>query len=175
MVRFTNTDALSSDSTTNPVEGMGRSGQEEYVQRQLPGTKSIKIPNSSVGLVIGKQGATIKSLEQQSGAKISIGNCTLCNSSPCHCMDSTRTITMTGPPNALAQAEDLIFGKVHHVVHSQIFPPLLPICFPPSCVCRSLPIFFVTSDRTPVGASLMTTARFNLQHHYELSDVANMN
>ncbi|KAF8080836.1 hypothetical protein N665_0919s0002 [Sinapis alba] len=66
-------------------------------------TKKIDIPNMRVGVIIGKGGETIKSLQLQSGAKIQVTRD----------MDSdpnaaTRTVDLTGTPDQISRAEELI-------------------------------------------------------------------
>jgi hypothetical protein len=68
----------------------------------------VNVPNESVGLVIGKQGATIKMLEGQSGARIQIAK-------ECPPGNNMRPITVTGPPNCVEHAKQLILGKVSGV------------------------------------------------------------
>ncbi|XP_009140721.1 far upstream element-binding protein 1 [Brassica rapa] len=66
-------------------------------------TKKIDIPNMRVGVIIGKGGETIKSLQLQSGAKIQVTRD----------MDAdpnapTRTVDLTGTPDQISRAEELI-------------------------------------------------------------------
>lgn len=65
--------------------------------------KKIEIPNMRVGVIIGKGGETIKYLQLQSGAKIQVTRD----------MDAdpnapTRTVELTGTPDQIAKAEQLI-------------------------------------------------------------------
>ncbi|VVB09037.1 unnamed protein product [Arabis nemorensis] len=66
-------------------------------------TKKIDIPNMRVGVIIGKGGETIKYLQAQSGAKIQVTRD----------MDAdpnapTRTVDLTGTPDQISKAEQLI-------------------------------------------------------------------
>ena len=81
---------------------------QPLVAAPLPGGQGvvINVPNDSVGLVIGKQGATIKSIEMQTGIKIQISK---------ECPAGTpnmRPITLLGPPNTVEHAKALIQAKV---------------------------------------------------------------
>ena len=69
----------------------------------------MNVANESVGLVIGKQGATIKQLEQQSGARIQIAK-------ECPAGSNMRPITVSGPPASVEQAKSLILQKVSGVI-----------------------------------------------------------
>ena len=68
----------------------------------------MHVPNESVGLVIGKQGATIKMLEGTSGARVQIAK-------ECPPGSNMRPITVTGQPHAVEHAKSLIMGKVSGV------------------------------------------------------------
>lgn len=66
-------------------------------------SKKIDIPNGRVGVIIGKGGETIKYLQLQSGAKIQVTRDMDADpNSP------TRTVELTGTPEAIASAEKLI-------------------------------------------------------------------
>jgi far upstream element-binding protein len=65
-------------------------------------TVSVAVPGNKVGLVIGRGGETIRSLESQSGAKIAI---TQDNSGD---RTAERTINISGPEDAIARAKALI-------------------------------------------------------------------
>jgi len=87
----------------------GGSGAGGAYTTQAPGGGLIvNVANDSVGLVIGKQGATIKMLEQQSGARIQIAK-------DCPAGTNMRPITLTGPGNSVEHAKSLILGKVSGV------------------------------------------------------------
>ncbi|KAJ3092369.1 hypothetical protein HK102_008158 [Quaeritorhiza haematococci] len=70
-----------------------------------PGTNTIQIqvPANRVGLVIGRGGETIHSLQNQSGAKITVTPDSQVDRSA-----STRTVTITGTPPAIEKAQALI-------------------------------------------------------------------
>ena len=76
----------------------------------------MNVANESVGLVIGKQGATIKQLEQQSGARIQIAK-------ECPAGSNMRPITVSGPPASVEQATSLILQKVSGVMPFFFTPP----------------------------------------------------
>ncbi|KAK1436052.1 hypothetical protein QVD17_01827 [Tagetes erecta] len=65
--------------------------------------KKIDIPNGRVGVIIGKGGETIKYLQMQSGAKIQV---TRDMDADPHSL--TRQVELTGLPDAVAKAEQLI-------------------------------------------------------------------
>lgn len=74
-------------------------------------TKKIDIPNMRVGVIIGKGGETIKYLQAQSGAKIQVTRD----------MDAdpnapTRTVDLTGTPDQISKAEQLINDVLQEVV-----------------------------------------------------------
>lgn len=72
----------------------------------------INVPNESVGLVIGRQGATIKMLEAHTGVKIQIAK---------ECPASTpniRPITLIGSQHSIESARQMIQAKV---------PPAAPL------------------------------------------------
>ena len=77
----------------------------------------MNVANESVGLVIGKQGATIKQLEQQSGARIQIAK-------ECPAGSNMRPITVSGPPASVEQAKSLILQKVSGVMPFFFHPSL---------------------------------------------------
>ncbi|KAM1790655.1 hypothetical protein ACFX12_034697 [Malus domestica] len=66
-------------------------------------SKKITIPNGKVGVIIGKQGETIKSLQLQSGAKIQITR-----DSEADPTSLTRDVDLTGTPEQISRAEQLI-------------------------------------------------------------------
>ncbi|KAJ3050725.1 hypothetical protein HK097_008274 [Rhizophlyctis rosea] len=71
---------------------------------------SMQVPGHKVGLVIGRGGETIHSLQDRSGAKIAVTPETDEDRNT-----QMRTITMTGTPQAVDTARDLI----HELVNSQ--------------------------------------------------------
>lgn len=84
-------------------------------------TKKIDIPNMRVGVIIGKGGETIKYLQLQSGAKIQVTRD----------MDAdpnapTRTVDLTGTPDQISKAEQLI---------SDVLQEVVVLLFVNHCVC----------------------------------------
>jgi len=85
----------------------GSSGPRSYVTAgQAPGEVVINVPNESVGLVIGKAGATIRMLEHSSGARIQIAK-------ECPGGTNMRPITLTGQPHLVEHAKNMIMSKVN--------------------------------------------------------------
>ncbi|CAL1389384.1 unnamed protein product [Linum trigynum] len=72
-------------------------------QYGVQSSKKITIPNGKVGVVIGKGGETIKSIQLQSGAKIQI---TKDQEADPHAL--TRDVDLTGTPDQISRAEQLI-------------------------------------------------------------------
>lgn len=70
-------------------------------------TKRMDVPNSKVGLVIGKGGETIKYLQHQSGAKIQVTR-----DADADPRGSSRAVEIMGTPEQIAQAEQLISGVI---------------------------------------------------------------
>ncbi|CAN6906112.1 hypothetical protein Bca4012_096025 [Brassica carinata] len=66
-------------------------------------TKKIDVPNMRVGVIIGKGGETIKSLQLQSGAKIQVTRDMDADPNA-----ATRTVDLTGTPDQISRAEELI-------------------------------------------------------------------
>ncbi|CAH8341853.1 unnamed protein product [Eruca vesicaria subsp. sativa] len=66
-------------------------------------TKKIDIPNMRVGVIIGKGGETIKSLQLQSGAKIQVTRDMDADPNA-----ATRTVDLTGTQDQISRAEELI-------------------------------------------------------------------
>lgn len=85
----------------------GLAGQQnEFNQFQQDGgasTKKIDVPNSKVGLVIGKSGETIKYLQQQSGARIQVTRDA--DTDP---RSQARPVELVGTPDQILLAEKLI-------------------------------------------------------------------
>ncbi|KAH8971540.1 hypothetical protein BDL97_02G148200 [Sphagnum fallax] len=80
--------------------------QPQYYNHQGDGitqSRRIDVPNSKVGLVIGKGGETIKYLQQQSGARIQVARDA--DSDP---RLSTRQVELMGSPEQIAHAEQLV-------------------------------------------------------------------
>lgn len=99
-------EALTSNQTFNGGSSGGSgSGPRSYVTAgAAPGEVVINVPNESVGLVIGKGGATIKALEAQSGARIQIAK-------ECPPGTNMRPITLSGQPHLVEQAKSLVMHK----------------------------------------------------------------
>ena len=98
-------------------------------------SKRIDVPNGRVGVIIGKGGETIKYLQLQSGAKIQVTRDM--DADP---YSQTRTVELTGTPDQIAKAEQLIQDVLSEVLwysynrNTEIisFPPLLVLyrnCF----------------------------------------------
>lgn len=89
------------------VAGAAAGGQgKTYITQGGPGETVIHVPNESVGLVIGKQGSTIKYLEQTTNARIQIAK-------ECPQGSNMRPITLSGHQQSVDQAVALIKGKVN--------------------------------------------------------------
>lgn len=73
----------------------------------------ISVPNESVGLVIGRQGATIKLLESHTGVKIQIAKECPANT------PNIRPITLIGSQHAIESARQMIQAKVLAVQSKQ--------------------------------------------------------
>ncbi|CAI5465232.1 unnamed protein product, partial [Closterium sp. Yama58-4] len=80
-------------------------GAAPYYDQQAAATQSKKIdvPNTRVGLIIGKGGETIKYLQAQSGAKIQVTR-----DMEADPRAPTRPVELTGTPEQIASAEQLI-------------------------------------------------------------------
>lgn len=76
-------------------------------------TKKIDIPNMRVGVIIGKGGETIKYLQLQSGAKIQVTRDMDADPNA-----ATRTVDLTGTPDQISKAEQLINDVLQEVVVS---------------------------------------------------------
>ncbi|XP_022845236.1 far upstream element-binding protein 2-like, partial [Olea europaea var. sylvestris] len=84
--------------------GLGLGGPPQGASYGYPGpTKKIEIPNGRVGVIIGKGGETIKYLQLQSGAKIQVTRDMDADPN-----SSTRGVELTGTPDQIAKAEQLI-------------------------------------------------------------------
>eukprot|EP00283_Hemiselmis_rufescens_P010805 CAMPEP_0173435968 /NCGR_PEP_ID=MMETSP1357-20121228/15688_1 /TAXON_ID=77926 /ORGANISM="Hemiselmis rufescens, Strain PCC563" /LENGTH=395 /DNA_ID=CAMNT_0014401009 /DNA_START=52 /DNA_END=1235 /DNA_ORIENTATION=+ len=87
--------------------GQGGGAARAFVTSAPSGDVIVNVPNESVGLVIGKAGATIKYLEQSSGARIQIAK-------ECPPGSNLRPITLTGPNQQCIQAaQSMILAKVN--------------------------------------------------------------
>ncbi|CAM6113847.1 unnamed protein product [Calypogeia fissa] len=74
-----------------------------YYNQQGNQSRKIDVPNSKVGLVIGKGGETIKYLQHQSGARIQVARDA--DSDP---RAPTRQVELMGSPDQITRAEQLI-------------------------------------------------------------------
>lgn len=84
--------------------GMGGGMPPPVSYGGYPGpSKKIDIPNGRVGVIIGKGGETIKSLQNSSGAKIQVTRDTDADPN-----SATRAVELTGTPDQIARAEQLI-------------------------------------------------------------------
>ncbi|KAI8800349.1 hypothetical protein BJ742DRAFT_86383 [Cladochytrium replicatum] len=91
----------------------GRSGGMSFLTGSnavAPGTKTVQVPvpRSKVGHVIGMKGATIRSLEEQSGAKIVVAADSESDPS-----STTRQVTVSGTDDAIDLAKRLIDDVVN--------------------------------------------------------------
>ena len=81
---------------TDPVnangDGMGSAVPEEQT------TKSVGVPDGMVGKIIGKQGSTIRQIQDVSGAHMDIAKA-------CEPGAFERIVTVTGTPSAVAKCE----------------------------------------------------------------------
>ncbi|BBN04805.1 far upstream element-binding protein [Marchantia polymorpha subsp. ruderalis] len=75
----------------------------QYYNQQGNQSRKIDVPNSKVGLVIGKGGETIKYLQHQSGARIQVARDA--DSDP---RAPTRQVELMGSPDQINRAEQLI-------------------------------------------------------------------
>ena len=75
-------------------------------------TKKIDVPNMRVGVIIGKGGETIKSLQLQSGAKIQVTRDMDADPNA-----ATRTVDLTGTPDQISRAEELINEVLQEVLN----------------------------------------------------------
>ena len=89
-------------SATDSRRGGGGGGGMPSAYGSSGNTVSVAVPGNKVGLVIGRGGETIRSLESQSGAKIAI---TQDNSGD---RTQERTINISGADDAIARAKALI-------------------------------------------------------------------
>lgn len=78
-------------------------GQNFYSPGGPNQSRKIDVPNSKVGLVIGKGGETIKYLQHQSGARIQVARDG--ESDP---RSSTRQVELMGTPEQISRAEQLV-------------------------------------------------------------------
>jgi far upstream element-binding protein len=82
----------------NDVGGPGRA-----LAAPGPDSVVIKVPNDKVGLIIGKGGETIKSMQTRSGARIQVQS-----DAELEPGATERTVTLSGNPQATAEAERAI-------------------------------------------------------------------
>ncbi|KAH8550436.1 hypothetical protein BGW37DRAFT_499391 [Umbelopsis sp. PMI_123] len=90
--------------SSNDSRGGGYRGPGGH--RPQPGEEndSINVPQTAVGLIIGKGGETIRGLEQESGARIKVDQATS--------GAEERKVLLFGSPDAIALAKQLIQDKV---------------------------------------------------------------
>ncbi|KAI7881785.1 hypothetical protein K492DRAFT_176883 [Lichtheimia hyalospora FSU 10163] len=88
------------DRYRGPSGGGGGGGRYGGDEREF-----IQVPKSAVGFIIGRGGETVRSLQEQSGARIKVDP----NGDP---SAPERTINIFGNPDAVAQAKQLIMDKV---------------------------------------------------------------
>jgi far upstream element-binding protein len=104
--------------------------QPQYYNHQGDGStqsKNIDVPNSKVGLIIGKGGETIKYLQQQSGARIQVARDA--DSDP---RLSTRQVEIMGSADQISHAEQLVrdvIAEVRLQPISFLFLCMLSTCF----------------------------------------------
>ena len=115
--------------------GMNRTGLEG----QRPGDsvwETIYVPNWSVGLIIGKNGANIKSLEEKSGARISRSKVQQAIGSIVNDSDH-QPLTISGSPDSIVQAKTSIQRIVDSKVRSSAYLPLSVFlsCVSTSSIC----------------------------------------
>ena len=78
----------------------------------------IPVPNDCVGLVIGKGGETIRTLQQESGAKIQVAKKEIPNS-------TLRNVFVEGPPDKYQKAKELIEDIIRE--HRRTSDPLIHV------------------------------------------------
>ncbi|KAL6211648.1 hypothetical protein ACLB2K_016871 [Fragaria x ananassa] len=81
-------------------------------------SKKIDIPNGKVGVIIGKQGETIRQLQLQSGAKIQITRDSEANPN-----SLTRDVELTGTSEQISRAEQLINDVIAEADAGGAAPP----------------------------------------------------
>jgi len=96
--------------------GSNASGQAAQLQTALSEGQShveVQVPNNDVGLVIGKGGSTIRSIQERSGANVQIPQ------GPDHDNPAVRTVNITHPQMSGAEfaktlIEEVLGSKTHH-------------------------------------------------------------
>jgi hypothetical protein len=93
-----------------PAQGGQGAGQQapggaggDDASRGGVSTSLITVPNDFVGRIIGKQGASIKEIQEQSGAKVDI---------PQDTRSPMREISITGTPSQISVCTTLIHAKM---------------------------------------------------------------
>ena len=84
--------AAGTDSVTASGDGLGLAVPEFQT------SKTIGVPDGMVGKIIGKQGSTIRQIQDVSGAHMDIDKA-------CEPGAFERTVTLTGTPSAIAKCE----------------------------------------------------------------------
>ena len=78
---------------------------KEGHEPEVPITKIVVVPDEAVGRLIGKQGTTIRQIQDISGAHVDIAK------EP-ERGTTTRVVTLKGTPSQLKIAEDILNAKV---------------------------------------------------------------
>ena len=99
--------AAGTDSVTASGDGLGSAVPEEQT------SKTIGVPDGMVGKIIGKQGSTIRQIQDVSGAHMDIDKA-------CEPGAFERTITITGTPSAIAKCE--VSDWLPSVFHCPLWP-----------------------------------------------------
>lgn len=97
------------DDEPNPFAGEGRWIQRPasyYPSASI--TFEMKIPDAKVGVIIGKRGATIRLLQQNSGARIVVSK-----KMDTSRKDNPRAVTITGPKPFVEKARRLIVARIN--------------------------------------------------------------
>jgi rRNA processing protein Krr1/Pno1 len=100
--------ASGSNSLTSQPGGSGSSSQPLSANIQL--TETLLVPKDKVGLIIGRNGVTIRDLQERSGARIQFSK-----DSPEVALGkqhASRPVTITGTRECINSARSLILGKV---------------------------------------------------------------
>ncbi|KAG7020646.1 Far upstream element-binding protein 2 [Cucurbita argyrosperma subsp. argyrosperma] len=112
----------------NDVLSEAESGGSGIVSQRLTGSSGseqfvMKIPNNKVGLVIGKGGETIKSMQARTGARIQVIPLHL----PPGDTSTERTLQIDGSSEQIESAKQLV-NEVTSEVRLQILVPLRLLC-----------------------------------------------
>ena len=74
-------------------------------------TLEIQVPRDLVGVIIGRQGETIRQIQTQSGARLQFQNDSNAN--------SHRIATLTGPPDAVQKGQQMVSDVMNEVIQKQ--------------------------------------------------------